>query len=119
MSLCPNCGTDHSPDTSCPPMAKMFGGAEAAVSDLGRVLGGYCTVGNFIDDHPFMAALVVIMIVMILWNALGCSSPKLSKFADDVLPAGFLDSWTQGVDHRYSAPSYMNDSYTQVPLRYR
>lgn len=41
MSLCPNCGTDHSPDTSCPPMAKMFGGAEAAVSDLGRVLGGY------------------------------------------------------------------------------
>lgn len=97
----------------------MIGGAEAAVVDLQRVLGGYCTVGNFIDDHPFMAALVVILIIVVMWKSLGCSSPKVSKFFDDVLPSGFVDSWVQDTDHRYSAPSYMNDSFTQIPLRYR
>jgi hypothetical protein len=97
----------------------MIGGVEAAISDIQRVLGGYCTVGNFIDDHPFTAAIVVVLLIVVIWNALGCSSPKVSKFFDEVLPSGFTDSWVQGVDHRFSSPSYMNDSFTQVPLRYR
>lgn len=105
----------------------MIGGAETAVADIQRVLGGYCSVGNFIDDHPYLAAAIIALIIVVLWKTLGCSSPKVSKFFDDtlpsgfddLLPSGFSDSWVQGVDHRFSSPSYMSDSYTQIPLRYR
>jgi hypothetical protein len=102
-------GAPHEDTDRCIPPPASSGFIEGG---LDAIYGGACTLGQFIDDQPLIAAFLVVIILYALWIIAG--SPPL-KFPGTI--ASKFDSW--GMNSNDDNPTYIADSWTNVPYKWR
>lgn len=100
-------GGDYEPVETYQPEASFIEGG------LDAIYGGACTIGQFIDDKPLVSALLLLLVLYALWIIAG--SPPLHFPVPGA--SKFSDSW--GMNAGDDNPTYVNDSWTNVPYKWR